>query len=406
MSFSPTASDAGRNAALCMLGGALLCYGFAAFGWMGLPTQVAFVAMLAGALWSLAALRDARARWLIAIVLVLVVIALGSPTDEWDPRSIWLFHARRIFLDGTLYAQLDGYAPFSHNDYPTLVPLLMATSAKLVGHWNELFPKAAATLLLLPALLLIARTLRAWWVAALFAFVVLKVGGTWLADGYMDALVGVYAVASLATALSLVRGPAGPGRWKDVLAYVLVTAVLGLTKNEGLVLAVLVAVAVTATHLLHARRFARVLPVAVLVALLPLLAWKLTLSAAQMGNDLASSDLKGQLLARLPNLSASLLILKKLFRDLALLPLLVMLVCWRRTWGSSAVLAAAVAGLAYAAVLHLVYLGTPHDLSWHLATSASRTVVPVMLLLMYGLLVLIDEWRSPNALPSGEREHA
>jgi len=39
------------------------------------------------------------------------------------------------------------------------------------------------------------------------------------------------------------------------------------------------------------------------------------------------------------------------------------------------------------------YLSTPHDLAWHLATSAKRVALPVQLLLMYGALVLLDQWK-------------
>lgn len=405
MSFSPTVLDAGRTPALCMLGAGLVCYAVAALGWIGLSAQLAFVAMLAAAIGSLAALRDPRARWMLLVIAVLLVIALGSPTDEWDPRSIWLFHARRIFVDGTLYAQLDGYAPFSHNDYPALVPLLMATSAKLVGHWNDIFPKAAATLMLLPALLLIARGLRSGWVAGLFAFMVLRIGGHWLVDGYMDALLAVYAVASLATALQCVRNPGRPLPRADLLAYVLVTACLTLIKNEGAVLAGVVAVAVAASVVVRERRMPWALLAASGLALLPLLSWKLAVGAAQLSNDLASSNLGGQLLARLPVPSNTVLILKQLFRGWALLPLLMLAVLWRRSWRTPGVVAAALAALAYAGVLLAVYLGTPHDLEWHLATSVRRTVLPVLLLSAYALLVLVDHWNEMKHPIVARNEH-
>ena len=29
--------------------------------------------------------------------LLIIFISLGAPAYEWDPRSIWLFHAKRIF---------------------------------------------------------------------------------------------------------------------------------------------------------------------------------------------------------------------------------------------------------------------------------------------------------------------
>jgi hypothetical protein len=394
--FSPTAPDAVRRPATAMLGCVMAAYVIAAAGGVGLPTVLAFIALLACTGWALTSVRDPRAAWMLVTVAVLMAIALGSPSDEWDPRSIWLFHAKRIYVDGSLYAMLDGYAAFSHNDYPALLPLLSATAAKLVGHWNELFPKAVGTLLLLPALLLIARSLRAWWVAALFALVTLQIGGTYLVDGYMDAVLAVYAVASLATAARcLSRWNALS--WPDLLPYVLATAVLSLIKNEGMVLAGVIAVAMIAAVLLRERRVPWGLVVAFAVALLPLLAWKLAVAGAHLTNDLAASDLKGQLLARLPDFSNSLLILKKLLRGWALVPLLMLLVLWKRSWRTPVVLGGMLAGLAYAGVLYAVYLGTPHDLDWHLATSVKRTVLPVFLLLTYALLVLMDRWKEPDA---------
>jgi len=375
-----------------MLAGVLLCYAFAAFGWVGLPAQLAFIAVLVCALWSLLALRDGRAAWMLGIVAVLLVLALGSPTDEWDPRSIWMLHAKRIYLENSLYAQLDGYAIFSHNDYPSLMPLWSATAARVVGHWNEIFPKAAATLLLLPPLLLIARSLRTWWAAGLLAVAVLEVGGRYLVDGYMDAFLAVYAVAALAVAIQP-RRDAAEGAWFNLAAYAALSAVLTLIKNEGAVLAILVGVVAVGTVLLRDRRMPWGLLAAFVVSMLPLLAWKLAVAGADLGNDLAQSDLKGQLLARLPELAPSVLILKALLRSAVWVPLVLLLVLWARTWRVSAARAGLAVAAAYFAVLFAVYLSTPHDLAWHLATSAKRVALPVQLLLMYAVLVLLDQWR-------------
>ena len=390
--FSLTATDGGARAALGMLAGVLLCYAFAAFGWVGLPAQLAFIAVLVCALWSLLALRDGRAAWMLGIVAVLLVLALGSPTDEWDPRSIWMLHAKRIYLENSLYAQLDGYAIFSHNDYPSLMPLWSATAARVMGHWNEIFPKAAATLLLLPPLLLIARSLRTWWAAGLLAVAVLEVGGRYLVDGYMDAFLAVYAVAALAVAIQP-RRDAAEGAGFNLAAYAALSAVLTLIKNEGAVLAILVGVVAVGTVLLRDRRMPWGLLAAFAVSMLPLLAWKLAVAGADLGNDLAQSDLKGQLLARLPELAPSVLILKALLRSAVWVPLVLLLVLWARTWRVSAARAGLAVAAAYFAVLFAVYLSTPHDLAWHLATSAKRVALPVQLLLMYAVLVLLDQWR-------------
>lgn len=401
--FSLTATDGGARAALGMLAGVLLCYAFAAFGWVGLPAQIAFIAVLACAVWSLLSLRDGRAAWMVGIVAVLLVLALGSPTDEWDPRSIWMLHAKRIYLENSLYAQLDNYAIFSHNDYPSLMPLWSATAAKVVGHWNEIFPKAAATLLLLPPLLLIARSLRTWWAVGLFAVAVLEVGGRYLVDGYMDAFLAVYAVAALAVAIQP-RRTVAEGKWFGLAAYAALSAVLTLIKNEGAVLAILVGLVAVATVLLRDRRIPWALLAAFALSMVPLVAWKLAVAGADLGNDLAQSDLKGQLLTRLPDLTQSVLILKALLRSAAWVPLVLLLVLWARLWRVPAARAALAVALAYFGVLFAVYLSTPHDLVWHLATSAKRVALPVQLLLMYGVLVLLDQWKLAAAPQrAGER---
>lgn len=84
-------------------------------------------------------------------------VTLGTETFHWDTRSIWLFHGKRIFTDGTLYATMDNYAAFSHNDYPALYPALSATAAKAVGVWNEVFPKSVVCFLYIPALLILCK---------------------------------------------------------------------------------------------------------------------------------------------------------------------------------------------------------------------------------------------------------
>lgn len=371
----------------------------AAIGLTGWPVLAAFVVFVASALLSVLALRDLRAAPWILLVLALVVISLGSPSDGWDPRSIWLFHAKRIFLEGSLYAQLDDYAPWSHNDYPALVPLLMASAAGVSGHWNELLPKAVAPLLLLPALLLAAPSLRSRWWGVLFALVLLRLGREMLVNGYMDALVAVYAVAALATAMRVQAAPARAGA-AGLAALAMLVSVLSMLKNEGAVLAAAIAGCVLLDTLVRERRLPWRVLLAFVVALLPLLAWKLAVGAAQVSNDLADSNLAAQLMARLTE-GGSALILKRLLLDTwALVPLLALAVMWRRCVQTPVAWVALLAALGYAAVLYLVYLGTPHDLDWHLRTSVDRVRLPVLLLLAFAVLASLGR---PSATTAGAR---
>ena len=34
--------------------------------------------------------------------ILFILISIGTPAVEWDPRSIWLFQAKRIFFDNSI----------------------------------------------------------------------------------------------------------------------------------------------------------------------------------------------------------------------------------------------------------------------------------------------------------------
>ena len=86
--------------------------------------------------------------------LFIIFISLGTATFDWDPRSNYLFHAKRIFYDQSVFSVADNYAIFSHNEYPTLIPAFASSLAVLIGHWNEVFPKLSFSLVFLPPLIL------------------------------------------------------------------------------------------------------------------------------------------------------------------------------------------------------------------------------------------------------------
>jgi len=140
------------------------------------------------------ALRNVKEKFPIILFLLFglfFTLAIGTP--DWDARSIWLFHAKRIFYENSIYAQLDGYASFSHNDYPVIFSVLAATLAKAVGHWNEVFPKTVVNFFLLPPLLVCATLYKRRILTLLYIFGIGIICRNYLFNGYQDALVAVYA---------------------------------------------------------------------------------------------------------------------------------------------------------------------------------------------------------------------
>ncbi|WP_251273971.1 hypothetical protein, partial [Enterobacter hormaechei] len=92
-------------------------------------------------------------------------------------------------------------------------------------------------------------------------------------------------------------------------------------------LAALLTAVVLGEGVLRERRLGWRILLAAVVALLPLLAWKLAVGQAGVGNDLAGSDMKAQLLARLGSEGGTLPIVGRLLLDVwVLVPLLVLAV--------------------------------------------------------------------------------
>lgn len=336
-----------------------------------------------------------------AFLLALLVIALGSPSDSWDARSIWLFHGKRIFVDGTASSQLDGYASWSQNDYPVLVPALMASLASLVGTWNELFPKSAVVLALAPVLPLLLFHLGSAASRLAFCCFILLASRTMLVNGYMDALLGIYFVVAFVTASQLFLGRPSAGEREHVIGVrkaVLATAalaVLTLIKNEGIVALVAILGALAAVSILvHHRLPMGYAILSCAIALIPVALWKLDVSAHGVVNDLAAGSGE-RIVTRFPNLFFHVAILKSmLLRPEVLLPLAVIVLRGKVIGRSPYLLAGLLAAAGYGFVIYLVYLSTPHDIRWHLTSSADRTILPTALLLGFIALCSLKSGQS------------
>ena len=364
----------------------------------------AWAVVLVWCLWP--ALRHQRLNGLIAVglMVVFVVIPLLHPVTGWDARSIWLFHAKRIYLDGTLYAQLDNYAPFTHNEYPVIVPAIAASLARTMGYWNEIVPRASVSIAMASPLFFAAYLFRS--LAGFCAWVSLMLLVCWgeLLSGYMDSLVAIhFALALVAIAEIYRRGadrdapaPTGP-------AVVLAASLMHLLflKNEGSVMAALLSLAVAPAFLRRPRMaWSVVLPWLVFA-----LVWKLPVSHAAITSDLLrNGSLLERGLKRLQSFSEFGLILH-FFRILSQeyfvalgVVMLVVAAGWRRLWFAiPSVLV--VAG--YVAVLFTVFLTTYFELKWHLETAADRVLMAFDLgaatMLLYLLVLAIGQlplaWR-------------
>lgn len=350
-------------------------------------------------------IRAGHVPWTRLLLLALLAIALGTVTDTWDVRSIWMFHAKRIYLDADLYAQLDGYFGLSHNDYPVLVPALAASIAGMIGGWNEVAPKLAGMLLWIPALLVILELLPTVAARLLFLVAILMIDGAGLVDGMLDMPLALTATACAAAMQRLLDAPA-PGaedtrpRYPATLLLLppLLLALMSVTKNEGTALAALLAVVFAA--MAGAQRRVRELRLTLVLAVVSFalaIAWALACRSRGIVVDLGPGALS-RLSSRLLSLDSHALIVGQLLASTPLLICALVATSGLAASPGQARRLPLVVAVSYLVLLYGVYLSTPHDLQWHLGSSAGRILHSVELLFLYaGLAALFASRGEPGA---------
>jgi len=336
-------------------------------------------------------------RWMLAAAVLLLFAGaiLFESVRDWDARSIWFFAAKRLFFGGGLGAGPDDWTQraygFSHADYPKLLPLLAAQFASMWGLWNEYIPKAGLLLLLLPVVIGLLGLPRRLGLSLLFlAGALLLSTGRYLWNGYADTYLGLYGVlAAVWLARWLESG--------EATTLALASAFLGVAinlKNEGILLALCVAASLAIWSLLARpavtpwRRWPAGVWLALVLPWIGFFAWMLTKQQWHLENDLQLGIASlPRVLQRLAEgklaLVARGLVLETDTGKSAGLLLLSAGLAWalRARVPVTAWFPAAVATM-YLAGMFVVYLATPHDVAWHMGSSAERT----MLLAAFGYL--------------------
>ncbi|MEO1088334.1 MAG: hypothetical protein AAFY88_29230, partial [Acidobacteriota bacterium] len=344
--------------------------------------------------------------------LLAVAVAARTPGLGWDGLAIWGFKARTVAeLGGVPWSEwrLPGAASI-HPEYPLHVPLLGAVVAGVAewlgGAWDDRFLPLLAALDVAGVAAVLAgawgrprnETRRLWTTRTLLAGGLL-VPIVWreLQEGKADLTLAFCVLSTVAAAASWLR--TGD---RDALRFAAVAAGLGAwTKQEGLVwlaLAALVLVVLTPSP----RRRALLIPGLLAGAIA--VPWHLFRLSQAISTEPFAVDADAP--TRLPR------VLQAFTEEL---------LDWSR-WGAlwPAALAATVvvaaglrrlpldgerradlfpaAFLAGALVaLAVIFLATPHDLDWHLATALSRVLLPLwpVALLVIGTAVsrLDQRWQ-------------
>jgi hypothetical protein len=357
-------------------------------------------------------------RSLVAVGLLAIVFpdafsyALRAPLSEWDARSIWFFHGKAIYVDERIRPQFHqtlAYA-WSHLDYPVHLPAQAAWAAQFIGEWNErlnkafLFVNFAAYAFLFLSIL--HRKGYALPLAGFFTVFVLDQQ----ALGYVNGMADAHYIILLVAALLLISVP----QKRDGPLLVLLLVSSANFKNESTLYALVFSAVLVGAWLLRPRQSlttgtpawqpGRQESLILALGVLPLFLWSAFKALHRIEGDfpLLASLMNPAHLANLFR-ERALVVMDAIagfyVRNYALLVILLLLAVnvirlgLRLRTGQNLWRLRPCEHLAWFcffmlnALIFAVYIATPHQVQWHLDTSASRLLhLPYLILLVLCVL--------------------
>ena len=328
--------------------------------------------------------------------LLIVIICLGTAAEGWDLRSLYLFHAKRIFFDQSLYSVADNYAVFSHNDYPLLPHAFSASFAFLSGYWHEVFPKSAYTFFYLAPLIFLSSHINKKKYLILLSLIIFFLG-THLYDGGIDGLVAIYFITTAYCIYEIFFSRKNENNNPIfIFSTFLFCVCLSLLKNEGFALLVLIFLTASLVSLFEKKLLFNLSRILILCfSFIPFIVWKIFCYKNGISNtDFTFSLLNENLLERLVVLENFLLFFQYIIisNEKVIIALLFFAFSFYFNFNKKLFYFVFFLFSSYLALLLIIYFSTPYDINYHLETSANRVVESLTLLLgffsLYNLNIL------------------
>ena len=327
--------------------------------------------------------------------LLISVLTLQTVLIDWDARAIWLFHAKFIYFKNDFFGSLDPYDG-AHPTYPVIYSAMVATLAKLVGHWNDVYPNFSILPFFFAPLLVFSLLFKGVFSQAFMCIAVVLTCKINLFNGYMDGLVGLHTTAILFLYLRCRSVDFNSLSFFEKNLTTFLFFVLGVTllnlKNEGsaALLVIISIIAIQAPS--NLKRNALLSLITSFLAYLFM--WKYPVFQYGLKTDIFTGPFTERLIDRL-NIDSILAIISHLLHDIwKWLALIFVIKTFSRSYPFlfSRYKFVFQFCIIYFAILFCIYLGTPADLIWHLKTSAGRVSTPIAM----GLAMCITHWFCHN----------
>ncbi len=319
--------------------------------------------------------------------LLFLLICLGTAAKGWDLRSLYLFHAKRIFFDQSLYSLADNYAPFSHNDYPLLFHSFSASFAFLSGYWHEVFPKSAYTFVYLPPIIFLSSYMSDKKYMILLSLLIFFIG-THLFLGGLDGVVALYFV-TVGFCFFKIFFSGFEEEDNNIFFFItfLLCIILSLIKNEGMALLILIFITTVFIKIFEKRILIDSGKLIVLFfSFIPIIMWKIFCYKNGITNtDFNLELLKINLINRLLIIDSYFLFFKYLIfsNEKSVIALLFFITSFYLNFDKKLFSFVILLFLFYLLLLLIVYFSTPYELTYHLETSANRVLKSFTFLLAF-----------------------
>ena len=338
------------------------------------------------------------------VCLIFLSPILGRPLLGWDARSIWFFHAKMIYVAGSIGRSAGWQHPligFSHPDYPNLIPALAAQITNMLGFWNEYIPKISLLFMLIPAVVWLFTFAR-----RSFSFVILLLlipfsfaPGIW--NGYMDGYFALY----FSIAMLLFGRYINYSRPIDLISSFCCLIAVFYIKNEGALAILTGFCSMILTYSLvkdkpdsSKQEFLMKWKYYLvgLLALIPLLLWGLYKQQWNLSNDLEIGTIQSflRIISRLTDGSLRL-IFQNVFGEIESAILLLGLLYFASVAQNESLtnesFPALIAAGIYIMGMIFIYLQTPKDLVWHLNTSIERIMLLVNGCIFVGCYFILNK---------------
>ena len=333
--------------------------------------------------------------WFLKIIIILLlIISLGSPTISWDARSIYLFSAKRLFYESNLYVFLDNYFAVGMNAFPKLPATLSATFAQLVGSWNEIFPKSTNIIIIFPPILFLISSFKNKLFVLIWLFLMLLFSGKLFVNGLMDGIVAMYFAASVLIVYKILSQKHEEESKIFYLILFLFFAILSLSKNEGIIIVLVILFSGTLISITYEKKINYKLWLITFISLMPVLFWKYLIIKNNIITEFIQYDPINRMVSRATNTEDVFNIIMYIIKNEKLVFSLIIFTLFaykKFEINKKLIFFVLINFLLYFSILIGSFLLTPKDLLWQLAASSTRIYIPIVLLLTYFSIFLAEK---------------